>query len=200
MEVHGAHGYIITQFLSSEINKRTDEYGGTLENRSRLLFEIVDSIREQCGPEFLLGVRLSPERVGMKLSEVKVVAGRLCEEARIDFLDMSLWDVFKLPEEEEHRDQTLLEHFTNIRRGNVRLTVAGNIRSGYDVKKVLEADVDFITIGRAAILHHDFPEKVMNDPEFRPIATPVTKDYLRNEGLGEQFIQYMKGRDGFVKE
>ena len=47
VEVHGAHGYILTQFLSDEFNKRTDLYGGGLENRSRLLFEIVDTIREK---------------------------------------------------------------------------------------------------------------------------------------------------------
>ena len=62
VEVHGAHGYILTQFLSSDINKRTDDYGGNLTNRSRLLFEIVDGIRQACGVSFLLGVRLSPER------------------------------------------------------------------------------------------------------------------------------------------
>ena len=73
VEIHGAHGYILTQFLSSDINKRTDEYGGILNNRSRLLFEIVTSIREKCGSEFLLGVRLSPERFGIKLSEAKKI-------------------------------------------------------------------------------------------------------------------------------
>ena len=51
--------YILCQFLSSDINKRDDEYGGTLENRSRIIFEIVDGIRNECGSEFLLGVRLS---------------------------------------------------------------------------------------------------------------------------------------------
>lgn len=73
VEVHGAHGYILTQFLSSKINKRTDEYGGELKNRSRILFEIIDGIRNSCGPGFLLGVRLSPERFGMELLEIKEI-------------------------------------------------------------------------------------------------------------------------------
>ena len=50
VEVHGAHGYILTQFLSAKINQRTDEYGGSLVNRSRLLFEIVDGIRHGMRP------------------------------------------------------------------------------------------------------------------------------------------------------
>lgn len=93
VEVHGAHGYILTQFLSSEFNKRTDRYGGNLENRSRLLFEIVDGIRDACGPDFLLGVRLSPERYGMDLQEVKEVCKRFIEESKIDFLDITAKEI-----------------------------------------------------------------------------------------------------------
>jgi len=199
VEIHGAHGYILTQFLSSDINKRTDEYGGNLNNRSRLLFEIVNTIREKCGSKFLLGVRLSPERFGMKLSEAKKITQRLIDEGKIDFLDVSLWDVFKFPEEEEYKDRSLLEHFTSFDRGSVKLTVAGNIKTGHDVKKVLEAGVDFASIGRAAILHHDFPKRVMKDIDFTPIKTPVSIDHLQNEGLGEDFIRYMQRWNGFVK-
>ena len=70
VEIHGAHGYILCQFLSATYNRRTDRYGGSLENRSRIFFEIIDGIREQCGAGFLLGVRLSPERFGMRLNEI----------------------------------------------------------------------------------------------------------------------------------
>lgn len=200
VEVHGAHGYILTQFLSSEINHRTDKYGGSLEKRSRLLFEIVNKIRETCGKDFLLGVRLSPERFGMKLLEVKEVCKRFIEEDKIDFLDISLWDVFKLPEEEECKDQSLLSHFTELDYKNIKLTVAGNIKSGKDVEKAMKSGIDFVSIGQSAILHHDFPLKVMGDSNFEPIKTPVSAEYLKKEGLGDDFIKYMKRWDGFVKE
>lgn len=198
VEVHGAHGYILTQFLSSDLNQRTDQYGGSLENRSRLLFEIVNVIRKKCGPDFLLGVRLSPERFGMKLSEMKKIVQRFFDEGIIDFMDVSLWDVFKLPEEKEYQGQSLLEHFTELNRGAVKLTVAGKINTGNDVKKVLEAGVDFVSIGRSAILHHDFPKRVMTDIGFVPIETPVSQDHLRKEGLGEKFIKYMQRWGDFV--
>lgn len=198
VEVHGAHGYILTQFLSSDLNKRTDQYGGSLENRSRLLFEIVNAIREKCGPDFLLGVRLSPERFGMKLSEMKTIVQRFFDEGIIDFMDISLWDVFKLAEEKEYQSHSLLEHFTKLSRGAVKLTVAGKISTGNDVKKVLEAGVDFVSIGRSAILHHDFPKRVIDDIGFSPIKTPVSKEHLRKEGLGEKFIKYMQRWGDFV--
>ena len=60
VELHGAHGYIICQFLSSDINKRSDEFGGSLENRARVLMRIVDGVREQCRSDLQLAVRLSP--------------------------------------------------------------------------------------------------------------------------------------------
>jgi len=199
VEVHGAHGYIITQFLSQEINKRTDEYGGSLFNRSRLLFEIVDGIRETCGKEFLLCVRLSPERFGMDLQEIKIVCQQLIDGGNIDFLDISLWDSFKLPEDANFQNKTLLEYFAELDFKDVKWTVAGKIRNATDVQKVLDSSVDFVAIGRSAILHHDFAAQVINNPSFTPVELPVSEDYLREEGLGKNFIQYMKRWPNFVK-
>lgn len=195
VEVHGAHGYLLTQFLSKEINHRTDQYGGDLENRSRLLFEIVDGIRNASGPSFLLGVRLSPERFGMDIYEIRTISQQLIDSGNINFLDLSLWDVFKSSEVSE---QSLLEFTTDLDKKNVKITVAGKITGGEAVHKVLDAGVDFVTIGKAAILHHDFPDKVIKNPKFLPVQTPVSEEYLSNEGLSPTFIEYMKSWEGFV--
>lgn len=200
IEVHGAHGYILTQFLSAEINKREDEYGGSLENRSRLLFEIVSGIRQACGPVFLLGVRLSPERFGMDLTEVKTVAQQLIDGGLMDFLDVSIWDYKKLPEHESDSEKTLMHHFTELGRKNVMLTVAGKICSGQDVQAVLAGGCDFVTVGRSAILHYDFANQVIENPAFEPVNTPVSEAYLRSEGLGPDFITYMKRWPDFVEQ
>ncbi len=199
VEVHGAHGYILTQFLSSEINKRTDDYGGSLLNRSRLLFEIVDAIREKCGKDFLLGVRLSPERYGMDIEEVKWVCQRLINVGNIDFLDISLWDSFKIPYKEKYQKITLLEHFNNLDFKKVKWTVAGKISNAVDVQKILDSGVDFVSIGTSAILHHNFPKLVIENPTFNPIAIPVSEEHLKKEGLGEKFVEYLKRWPDFVK-
>lgn len=198
VELHGAHGYVLCQFLSSEINHRDDRFGDTLENRARPLFEIIAQIRQRCRADFQLGVRLSPERFGMQLEEVREVAARLLREGEIDYLDMSLWDVFKEPEQESLKGRSLMSYFTELERGHVRLGVAGKIRSAVDVNRCLEAGVDFVMLGRAAILHHDFPEQAQTDPEFRQTELPVSRDYLQGQGLGEAFIDYMSGWPGFV--
>lgn len=200
VEVHGAHGYILTQFLSAETNKRTDEYGGSTANRARLIFEIVNGIRTACGKDFLLGIRLSPERMGLKLNDMKQLSQQLIDEGNTDFLDISLWDSFKYPEEEEHQAKTLLAHFSELNFKQVQFTVAGKIRNGQDVHKVMEQGTDFVTIGRSAIVHHDFPLRVMTNPHFEPTPNPVTEAYLRQEGLGDRFVEYMKRWPNFVAE
>jgi len=168
-------------------------------NRSRLLFEIVDGIREKCGKDFLLGVRLSPERFGMDIEEVRSVCQRLINGGNIDFLDISLWDSFKIPNEEKYQNSTLLEHFSNLDFKKVKWTVAGKISDAVDVQKILDAGVDFVSIGTSAILHHNFPKLVIEDPGFSPIAIPVSEAHLKKEGLGEKFVMYLKRWPDFVK-
>lgn len=200
IEIHGAHGYIVCQFLSAETNQRDDQYGGSLENRSRLLFDIIEGIRKECSPNFNVGVRLSPERFGMKLSESVTVAQQLMDSGQIDFLDMSLWDVFKEPEEDEFKGRSLMSYFTELNRGDVRLGVAGKIRTPEDAEKALAAGVDWVMLGRAAILHHDFPNQYLQDKGFAPVELPVSRDYLHKEGLSENFVKYMSAWKGFVAE
>ena len=194
VELHGAHSYILCQFFSSEINRRDDEYGGDLENRSRILFEIIDGVRSRCGKDFILGVRLSAERFGMKLNDSVQIAQRLMSEDNIDFLDMSLWDVFKEPEEEAHQGRTLMSFFTELDRHNTRLGVAGKIRTPREAEATLAAGADWIMLGRAAMLQHDFPNRYKANPSFRPVEMPVTRKYLESEGISKKFQGYIEGR------
>jgi len=200
VELHGAHSYLLCQFLSPEMNRREDQYGGSLENRARLLFEIIDGVRASCGADFSLGVRLSPERYGLKLEEIASVAQRLMREDRIDYLDMSLWDAFKEPEDPAHHGRSLMSYFTELDRGNVRLGAAGKITTGEACSRALAAGLDFVVIGRGAILHHDFPRRVAADPDFKPIELPAPVDYLRSEGLSDAFLNYMRTWKGFVAD
>src|SRR5262249_51135110 len=198
IEVHGAHGYVLAQFLSSEVNHRDDRYGGSLENRSRIVFEVIDGIRSTCRPDFQIGLRLSPERFGLKLAEIRDVAAEVLRQGKIDYLDMSLWDVFKAPIEEQFQGRTLMSYFTELKRGNVRLGAAGKVTSAQDAAKVLEAGCDYVLIGRGAILRHDFPKRVQRDPNYLSPTLPVTVKHLRDEGLSPAFIKYMGNWPGFV--
>ena len=200
VELHGAHGYILCQFLSSQYNHRDDRYGGSLENRCRLVFEIVAGIRARCRPDFTLGIRVSPERFGLLLGEMRDVVQQLLHDDRLDYVDLSLWDVFKEPNEEEFRSKPLVDWFTSLDRRNVRIGVAGKIMDGATARRCLQHGADFVTIGRAGILHHDFPQRVNADPDFASLPLPVSADHLRAEGLGPAFVGYMRTWKGFVAE
>lgn len=199
VEVHGAHGYILAQFLSPEINRRDDRYGGSLENRARIIFEIIDGIRATCGADFQIGLRLSPERFGLRLLEIRDLAAELLVRGDIDFLDMSLWDVAKEPHEEEHKGRSLMSFFTELPRGDVRLGAAGKVMSAEDAAGVIDAGCDFVVIGRAAILRHDFPNRVRADPAYVSPPLPVSAQHLLDEGLSPPFVHYMRNWPGFVE-
>lgn len=200
VELHGAHGYILCQFFSPELNKRTDEYGGSMENRFRILFEIIDGIRARCHPDYQLGVRLSPERFDMRLAEITRIAEQLMTGGSIDFLDMSLWDVFKEPNEEQFKGRSLMSYFTELKRGTCRLGAAGKIRTPLEAENALQAGLDWVMLGRAAIVHHDYPKLYEQNSQFVPMENPVTREHLKQEGLSPKFVDYMASWKGFVAD
>lgn len=201
VEIHGAHGYLLCEFLDATNNHRTDGYGGDREGRERVLFAIIDGIRARCNPQFQIGLRLSPERFGITIDDARATAARAMAEGAIDYLDMSLWSVFKAPEDERHAGKRLIDLFTDLPRGSCRLGVAGKIMSARTAQECMDAGADFVLIGRGAILHHDFAARALADPEFHSAALPVTRDHLRAEALGDAFIDYMASSwNGFVAE
>jgi 2,4-dienoyl-CoA reductase-like NADH-dependent reductase (Old Yellow Enzyme family) len=200
VEVHGAHGYILAQFLSRSTNQRTDQFGGSAENRGRVINTIIDGIRERCASNFILGLRLSPERFEVELADIIEYAQTVLNDGKIDFLDMSLWDIFKEPEDQAYKGRSLMSYFTELNRGKVALGVAGKMRTPEEINQAMASGIDFVLLGRAAIMHHDYPYKMQADNNFVPVSNPVSADHLRTEGLGEAFVSYMSGWKGFVKE
>lgn len=198
-EVHGAHGYLISQFLDGRNNHRTDKYGGSTDNRFRIVHEVVDAVRRATGPDFQVGLRLSPERYGIPLAEGLELAAQVLGSGQLDYLDMSLWDAFKEPHEEAHRGRRLVDLFAEVPRGDTRLGVAGKILSGAQVSECLDAGVDFVLVGTGGILHHDFAAKVVANPGFASIQHPVSADHMRSESVGPAFLTYLAtGWDDFV--
>ena len=198
VELHGAHDYLLCEFLNAEFNDRTDEFGGSREARFRIFEEIISGIRRRCRPDFHLGVRLSPERFGMATADVIDAFERLVTTEQVDLIDLSLWYVFKEAAEEQFAGRPLLELFTDLDRGPVRLAVAGHLYSGSDVQRALDRGADIVVIGRAAITNHDFPRLLQADPTAAMRELPVSREVLAAEGLGPAFLEYMANWKGFV--
>jgi NADPH2 dehydrogenase len=167
VEIHNCHGFLLTQFLSPLTNLRTDEYGGSLENRSRLLLEITTAVRKAVGQDFLLLVRLGLDDLlpgGTTLEEGCLVAEKL-EEAGIDILDVSsgLMSPFGLPGPALLRDmlRTVKRHM------NIPVMGAGELENiELAVDMVEKGEVDFIALGRAILNQPDYVEGLLEKISF----------------------------------
>jgi 2,4-dienoyl-CoA reductase-like NADH-dependent reductase (Old Yellow Enzyme family) len=164
VQIHAAHGFLLSQFLSPAFNERTDEYGGDLANRARLLLEVVRSVRETVGPAYPVLIKINSEDFlagGMSSAESVEVSGWL-EKASIDAIEFSGGtmhspeefvpvrpDRLRTPEQEVYYRQA-----ANIYKQKVTipLIMVGGIRS-YEVAKELVRDgtADYISLGRPLI-------------------------------------------------
>lgn len=92
VEIHGAHGYLICQFLSKFSNKRTDEYGGDLDHRTRFAREIIEGIRAECGRDFIVGFRISADEFvegGIDVDEAKEIVKKIDRTGKVDYISVS---------------------------------------------------------------------------------------------------------------
>ena len=99
IELQIGHSSLLRQFLSPLSNQRTDEYGGSLENRMRLALEVIEAVRVTVGPDFTLGIRLCADEMipgGLTLDDTKEIAQRFEATEKIDFLDLSIGTFYNL--------------------------------------------------------------------------------------------------------
>lgn len=200
VEIHGAHGYLLTQFLSRVENRRDDDWGGSLENRARLMREVTRAVRASVPASFLVGVRISPEDAGnargLDLDENLQLARWLCDDG-LDFLHVSLPDAFK--NTRKRPTEHALQAFGAVVPKNIPLFTAGLIWTRQDAERVLDMGADVIALGRAAIVNPEWPLRIAN-PGWQPQRVPVTAVQLRAWGLNPVFIERMRRREGFVKD
>ena len=178
VELHASHGYLIQQFLSPNTNKRTDEYGGSLENRMRFLLEIIDGIRSNCGRDFPIVVRLTVDEMyseigqdgkGYNLEEGLKMA-KILNDKGIDAIDVSsaAYDTFNYWLE----PTTFTPGWRKYLAGEVKKVVdipviaANLIRSPKQAEIQLEEDTqDFVSLGRPLIADPHWANKVKNGDE-----------------------------------
>jgi len=191
VELHGAHGYLFSQFLSHTQNPRTDRWGGDLEGRARLLRETLAAVRAAVPRDFLVGVRLSPEAggqaQGLDLDDSLQVATWLAAEGA-DFLHLSLWDSFA--NTRKRPDQHPLPLFRAV-VGDLPLVAAGHIWSRAEADRVLELGADMVALGRAAICWADWPQGA-RDPAFDPARPPFSAAHMDEQDIQPDFQHYLR--------
>ena len=196
VELHGAHGYLIAQFLGSNTNRRSDQFGGDVEHRCTFLLRIIRGIREVVNDKFAIMVRLSPisEEIGIILEDTKQVIELLLEE-EIDALHISCWDVF----EKQTNGRVMTEEICSIYSQSIPIVSTGSVWSAKDAQFVLDQGAHAVGVARVALPHPDWASFVSN-PTYNPSRPPFTPDELLSAQLSPTFVDYMRRWKGFVTD
>ncbi|THU79515.1 FMN-linked oxidoreductase [Dendrothele bispora CBS 962.96] len=175
VEIHGANGYLVDQFLQDVSNKRTDEYGGSVENRARFALEVVDAVAKAVGPK-KTAIRISPWNnfQDMKMADPKPTFGYFVSELKKAHPTLAFihvveprakgFEVVDIPEEEESND-FIREIWTSpeTETANARRLISAG---GYDRQtaiEVAEKKGDLIAFGRLFIANPDLPYRIQHD-------------------------------------
>ncbi len=167
VELHGAHGYLIAQFLSPYFNRRTDEFGGSLENRMRFLLELFKRVKQMVGNDYPVGVRLSADEFwpgGITLDESTITA-RTLEEAGAAYIDIGSGTF-----ESHHRSVDIMRYAEDwklpmcaaIKKAvmNIPTIAGGNFRNPSFCEQVLaDGKADFIGLARELYADPEWPNK-----------------------------------------
>lgn len=206
VQIHGAHGYLISQFLSPQANRRDDEYGGSLENRARFLLEVVAAVRTSVGPKFPISVKLNSadfQKGGFDFEDSLNVVKWL-EDASVDLIEIS-GGTYEQPkmmaaagmEEEEAQNVAASTaareaYFVDFAKAmqaqvSVPLMVTGGFRTRAAMEQALEMGAaDVIGLGRPLCVLPDAPKQLLEGRADLP-------KYEDNLGLIPDWLGFLKG-------
>ncbi|WP_068544285.1 NADH:flavin oxidoreductase/NADH oxidase family protein [Thalassotalea crassostreae] len=191
VQIHGAHGYLISQFLSSRHNQRTDKWGGSLENRMRFVLSVYQAIRLQVGPIFPVGIKLNSADFmkGGFTEEESMQVVQALSDAGIDLIEIS-GGTYESPsmmgakdKKETVKQSTIkreayfLDYMEKVRKlVATPLVVTGGFRSGSAMNEALQTSAtDFVGLARTMAIDPEFPNKLLADNSHSmPLAVPTT--------------------------
>ena len=215
VELHAAHGYLLAQFLSGATNKRTDEYGGSLQNRMRLLMEIGKEIRRCTSPGFILGAKLNSvefQQDGVTPEEARELCCVL-QDVNFDFVELTGGTVEGLatpPATESTRQreaffldfaETIVPAMNDPSTGKrkTKVVLTGGLRSASGVVKALEV-VDAVGMGRPATQEPSAAADLLSgkfDNMPRPVSPFDSNVKLGVAASNAQMRQICKGEQPF---
>ncbi|WP_027819980.1 NADH:flavin oxidoreductase/NADH oxidase family protein [Paraburkholderia bannensis] len=184
VEIHAAHGYLLSQFLSPLTNQRTDQWGGSLENRARLLLEIVKAVRAVVSPRFAVAVKLNSadfQRGGFSADDARQVV-TLLNDLPVDLVELSGGSYEAPAMQGEARDGRTLAreaYFAEFARdirtiAAMPVMVTGGIRRQAIADQVIASGVDMVGIGTALAIDPNLPRDWRAGKDNAPALSPIT--------------------------
>jgi 2,4-dienoyl-CoA reductase-like NADH-dependent reductase (Old Yellow Enzyme family) len=183
VQIHAAHGYLVSQFLSPLHNQRTDQWGGSLENRMRFVMAVYQSMRDAVGPDFPVGIKLNSadfQKGGFTIEESVQVAQAL-DAAGIDLIEVS-GGTYEMPvvatglkQSTQTREAYFAEYARQIKQAvKVPVMLTGGFRTDGSMKQALiDADCDVVGLARALVLDLDAPRDILAGKPFRSLVKPL---------------------------
>ncbi|MBN3860306.1 2,4-dienoyl-CoA reductase [Neisseriaceae bacterium PsAf] len=184
VEIHAAHGYLLSQFLSPLSNQRTDRWGGSLENRARLLIEIVKSVREVVSQQFVVAVKLNSadfQRGGFSEDDAQEVI-KMLNELSVDLVELS-GGSYEVPAMQGQardgrtlaREAYFLEFAEDILKiAKMPIMITGGIRRFEVAEEVIESGVDMVGMATALAIDPNLPNEwksgIYEVSELKPIT------------------------------
>lgn len=181
VQIHGAHGYLVSQFLSPQHNQRADQWGGSPENRMRFVTEVYKCMRENVGPEFPIGIKMNSadfSKGGFSHEEAIEVA-RALSDLGIDLIELSggsyekpVMTGVKIKESTKKREAYFLEYAKDIKAAiKCPLMVTGGFRTGDFMNNALgDGELDIVGLGRPLCINPDFSKQLL---EGQPVVSQV---------------------------
>lgn len=197
IELHGANTYLIQQFFSPHSNRRTDEYGGSRENRYRFIKEILQSVftavDQYANRPFIIGYRVSPEEFetpGIRFADTLWLVDQL-RDSRLDYLHLSLNNYTRKSQDPNYQDQTMLGYVHAELAGKLPLIGVGGVRTRADVQGVL-TNADAVAIGQQLLFDPNFAQKLIAGKDNTITAAPFL-DLIDTADLNVPLREFVRG-------
>ncbi|MBF4483403.1 NADH-dependent flavin oxidoreductase [Flavobacterium sp. CSZ] len=205
VEIHGAHGFLLQNFISPFFNNRNDQWGGSLENRLRLSLEILRAVKsiisKYADRPFLIGYRISPEEFPQQtygLPDTFILMDRLIEE-KIDYLHFSLLDaVNQKAIDSEFSSEPISVVLNNYVNNRVPVLVAGGITTPAMADQVVEYGVSMAAIGRTLIVNPDWVELTQNGEEEK-ITSILKLATVQEKKIPSKLMTIFEKLEGWVE-
>jgi 2,4-dienoyl-CoA reductase-like NADH-dependent reductase (Old Yellow Enzyme family) len=185
VQIHGAHGYLVSQFLSPRHNQREDRWGGSLENRMRFVLSVYQAIRDEVGEDFPIGIKLNSADFmkGGFTEEDSMEVVKALSKAGIDLIEISGGTYespsmvgHKVKESTLKREAYFLDYIEKVRNiVDTHLVLTGGFRSAEAMQSALDSGAtDMIGIARTTAVDPDFPNKLIADINHKQLLRPLT--------------------------
>ncbi len=194
VEIHGANGYLLDQFLTDYLNEREDEYGGSLENRLKLLAEVIEDVRNEVGKNFTVGIRLSQIKVADPAykwpkgeKSAKLIFSTL--EKELDYIHVTEPD----GTQPAFGDGTKSLAAAAKAYSSIPVIANGQLGDPDKASKLIEKqEADFVSLGTSALANPDYPNRLLNGKELNVFdfeSTLLPLAYIKEHEIKEDIIR-----------